>query len=101
MTDTIREVKLGEVFTVVLQEIASTGYRWEFNSAEHFNLLKIDILTPDLQGRHVPVGGSITMVYSLQGRVPGQYALEFAMRRSWEKNSNPIETYREIIIVLE
>ena len=101
MTETIREVRLDEVFTVTLTEKASAGYLWELLSGDKFDMIGVRIVLNDTQGRHEVIGGWVTKVYSLRAKVAGEFDLDFVMKRPWEKNSNPIERYHEIISVLE
>jgi len=101
MTATIREVKIGEVFTVTLQEKATTGYLWEHISKDDFEVISVRTVMNDVQGRHAIVGGTATRIFSLQAKTPGEFDLNFAMRRPWQRDSNPIESYHEIIMVSE
>jgi predicted secreted protein len=97
----IRHVKKGDVFTIDFIENPSTGFLWKMEAGKDIELRGVSTITDNSGPPEEMIGSPITKVFFLQINEPGEYNLLFAKKRPWEKSAPPIETYQEIIKVLE
>lgn len=92
----LRNVDKNESFEITLEENPSTGYIWDLDSKEHFQILNVKRIVPE-QNSEV-VGGKIQIVFNLSAKQTGEYDLRFYLRRPWEKKT-PILEYCEKVKV--
>lgn len=79
----IRDVKKDEIFTVEIEENASTGYLWKF--VEKDNVEVRGISTKPLRDDEVVlVGGAHIKIFFMQIKEVGEYELVFTLQRPWE-----------------
>lgn len=98
--DSIRFIKKDDVFSITLRSNASTGYVWKLATEDNFYVTDIRPARVDLNPLDL-VGGPSDMIYYVRPKHPGEHRLRFEKRRPWEKNSQPVETYEEIVVVSE
>lgn len=78
-----RTVEAGVPFRHEMASIPSTGYEWRLVSApEGVELIRSGIESPD--GQPHP-GSSLTQVFELRVRDPGEFDVLFALQRPWER----------------
>jgi predicted secreted protein len=77
------QVKSGETFQIPLKGSAGTGFRWEVElpdaAARH-----IALVADEREAVSMKPGGPTVQHFRFQARAPGQVALTFRYRRSWE-----------------
>lgn len=99
MNNTVRYINIADVFDVTLKSNASTGYLWYMTSPD-FQVIKSAPLKP-FDPVTMAVGSSIDMVYTMKPKRTGELRLRFEKRRPWEKKTEPLEDYEEVIMVAE
>lgn len=80
--DTGREIRLvvGQSLRVEVQDISTTGYRWQASPVEGGVLKAVGEELQPFPG----VGGGGTRRYTYQAVSPGMLTLTFTLQRSWE-----------------
>ena len=87
-----REVELGEMFEIVLEANATTGYSWELIEIDDdvVQLMESEyIADPNAEGL---VGKGGKTVFRFEAVGSGQTALKIVYRRSWETDVEPLRT---------
>ena len=100
MAPTFTQVKIGEVFTVLLLEHPSTGYVWTLKNPSDDIMCEVQIKFDATNGFQ-KIGGLVTKIFSLSLKKAGEFELVFTKIRPWEKTSNPIEVHIENIMARE
>jgi predicted secreted protein len=78
----VRAVSVGQKFAVDLDAMPGAGYIWEIAShPEEIELLKQEVL-PGSKA----IGGPSKQRFTLVAKEPGEYSLDFQLKRRWEKD---------------
>ena len=91
----IRQIKTNEVFAITLQGKPSTGYLWKFVSVDGITLTNQIHRTINEN----VIGGPTEITFFFRTDKPGEYKVKLIKVRPWEKNTPPIESYEETILV--
>lgn len=91
----IKHLKVNEVFTITLQGNPSTGYLWKFANIDGITLTNQTHKT--INGNLV--GGPTEITFFFRTDKPGEYNIRLLKVRPWEKNTPPIQTYEETVMV--
>ena len=83
----------GNPVRFLLEENASTGYRWEIDSNTNECTVAIEHRAPDDN----LCGSSGKMAVSVQSKVQTPARVEFRYRRPWEKDVKPVKSVRFIL----
>ncbi len=86
--DTNISVRVGEEFTLKLDENPTTGYQWSYTvSDENVVVLSKDEYVPDSTDEDV-VGAGGQRVLTFEARSKGSTVIDMVYERSWEQNEN-------------
>jgi inhibitor of cysteine peptidase len=91
-----RSYEKGDTFTIELPANWTTGYRW------YAQPLAVKSIVGISKSEYIPkksglIGSGGTQVFTLRARRQGTITIVFEYKRSWEKDTPPVET-REFII---
>ena len=93
-TMNIREINLGEVFTISVINNPSTGYLWKHKPVDGF------VLTD--QKHHLEneytLGGRTETTFYFRAEKKGEWVLRLEKTRPWEKN-NLVEVVEQVIVI--
>jgi predicted secreted protein len=83
----IRAVSVGQKFAVELESMPGAGYTWEIaGHPDEIELLKQEMLPVS----NKTIGGPAKQRFTLVANQPGEYSLDFQLKRRWEKD--PVKT---------
>lgn len=86
-------VKLGQKFSVILEENASTGYSWSYNIKDN-GIAFINTESEPL------IGAPVNREWTFTAGKSGTYKIVFTYARSWEKESSDSKTVEYTIKVV-
>ncbi len=90
----VRTVNVGKAFSIELEALPGAGYIWEMaQTSGEFELVSQDVVSISRS-----VGGNSIQSFLLIAHQPGDYSLEFELKRKWEKK--PVKTTKFSIQVL-
>ena len=87
------EVELGEIFEIVLQANATTGYSWELIEIDDkvVQLTESEYIADPNSVRLVGIIGKTSFHFQAVGR--GETTLKWVRRRPWEKDVGPMRAH--------
>lgn len=85
------EVRVGDRVEILLDENPSTGYRWEIVASDRE--LLTEIASSFLQSDAGRPGGGGVRRFELAVNAPGETTLVLELRRPWETEQAPAETF--------
>ncbi len=77
-----RVVNTGQKFAIDLQAMPGAGYMWELLEPPD----QIELVRQEVVSTSKAIGGSSTQRFTLVARQPGNFSLDFGLKRRWEKN---------------
>jgi predicted secreted protein len=86
-THAVATVPVGEIVQVELQDISTTGYRWQL---QDFPRSIVVLQREDTRPGKAP-GAAGVRVFELRAVGAGKVTLHFDLRRPWETNQPPIK----------
>lgn len=84
--DFVRVVRVGQKFAIDLEGMPGAGYMWELTQ----NPGQIELMSQKVVSMSKEIGGNSTQRFLIVAHQPGNFSLEFGLKRKWEKN--PVET---------
>jgi len=99
MSKIVKRVKAGETFSISRIETPGNGYLWKMQSSDNFSVEGIKTEMDTSNGFQEIVSGSVTKIFFIKAKNIGEFEIKFVKIRPWEKNSEPLEIYSEIITV--
>lgn len=79
--NTLRTVSTGKAFPIELEAVPGAGYMWELTRAPG----EVELVSQDIVSISKATGGNSTQRFLLVAHKAGDYSLEFALKRKWEK----------------
>jgi len=101
-TDNIEEIKLkqGESTEIQLKGLATAGYVWNYTTDADKNVITVSkdfAISKKLTQKNV--GASADEVFKITANEKGIVYVTFFQKRSWEKNTDPINTKTVKLII--
>ena len=90
----VRTVTTGAQFYIDLEAMPGAGYMWEIAHPPG----ELELVSQDVVSISKAIGGNSTQRFLLVAHQPGDYALQFELKRKWEKK--PVKTTSFSIQVL-
>ena len=95
------KLKKGESATIKLKGLGTAGYQWDYTISENKNIATVSkdfILPGNLTQKNV--GASADEVFTITAIEKGIVNIFFFQKRSWEQNTNPINS-RKVKVIIE
>jgi predicted secreted protein len=91
------QMKVGEIKTIELTGIPTSGYLWEYELSSKGNVeIKSELVTNDKL-----LGGKATEIFKIKALKKGTINIVFNLRRPWEKDIKPLETKQYSFEIVE
>ena len=81
-----RVVQVEKRFSIDLEAMPGAGYMWEMTRKP----AEFELLSQKVVSRSKEIGGNSTQRFLILAHQPGNYSLEFELKRKWE--ALPVET---------
>jgi inhibitor of cysteine peptidase len=91
------ELRVGDNLELTLPANPTTGYQWEISDLDSAILRPVGDQTFEPSGNGVGSGGLVKLRFEAAG--VGQTELKLILRRSFEKDVPPIQTFETTVIV--
>jgi predicted secreted protein len=100
--ENVEELKLkkGESATIKLKGLGTAGYQWDYTIPENKNIVTVSkdfILPGKLTQKNI--GLSADEVFTITAVETGIVNIFFSQKRSWEENTNPINSKRVKVVI--
>ena len=92
-SELVVERRPGEPVQFLLEENASTGFKWEFTSNTNECTVALAYRKSG-KGNRITCGAASTLEVTVTSRVSTPVRVEFRYRRPWEKDTPPWKTLR-------
>jgi predicted secreted protein len=87
----INTIKVGQKFSVVLEENASTGYTWSYITNDKAIKL-VSAVNKNISNDKNIVGAPTNKIWTFKALKKGTYKIKFSYARSWEKKTPAAKT---------
>jgi inhibitor of cysteine peptidase len=88
------ELKKGDVLTLRLESNPSTGYSWQIAGNDEKLMELMGKPTSETPERKLIVGGIEYEIFRFRALASGTNVLELCYKRIWEKEKEPLKTFR-------
>jgi predicted secreted protein len=82
----VRVVQVGQQFAIDLEALPGAGYMWKMVQPSE----EIELISQNVVSISKEIGGNSTQRFLLIAHLPGDYSLEFQLKREWEEK--PVKT---------
>jgi predicted secreted protein len=84
------DARVGDEFEVTLQGMPGAGYEWQLQSDTD----GVELVSQQRTASTATMGGPLEQRFILKPKKPGNYVLQFGLKRAWEPEAESSETYQ-------
>jgi predicted secreted protein len=84
------DTRVGDQFEVTLQGMPGAGYEWQLQSDTD----GVELVSQQRTPSTATMGGPLEQRFVLKPKKPGDYVLQFGLKRAWEPEAESSETYQ-------